>query len=66
MLKVAQVDDLLEQVMTSTLVQASKPAPDIVEAAFSKEQLNSEKVVMLRDSHYEIELARKAGVDVIA
>ncbi|MEH2057023.1 MAG: HAD family hydrolase [Nostoc sp.] len=66
MLKIAQVDDLLSEVTTSDDAEASKPAPDIVEAALNKGQMTPEKVVMLGDSPYDIEAAGKAGVGVIA
>ncbi|MFS0513179.1 HAD family hydrolase [Nostoc sp. UIC 10607] len=66
MLKIAQVDDLLSEVTTSDDAEASKPAPDIVEAALNKGQMTPEKVVMLGDSPYDIESAGKAGVAVIA
>ncbi|MEH2379223.1 MAG: HAD family hydrolase [Nostoc sp.] len=66
MLKIAQVDDLLSEVTTSDDAKASKPAPDIVEAALNKGQMTPDKVVMLGDSPYDIESAGKAGVGVIA
>ena len=66
LLKVAQVDDLLKEATTSSDAQSSKPAPDIIEAALSKGQLEPDKVVMLGDTPYDIESASKAGVDVIA
>ncbi|MEH1828921.1 MAG: HAD family hydrolase [Nostoc sp.] len=65
MLKIAQVDDLLTEVTTSDDAEASKPAPDIVEAALNKGQMKPNKVVMLGDSPYDIESAGKAGVAVI-
>ncbi|MEA5601084.1 HAD family hydrolase [Nostoc sp. UHCC 0252] len=66
LLKIAQVDDLLSEVTTSDDAEASKPAPDIVEAALNKGQMTPDKVVMLGDSPYDIESAGKAGVGVIA
>lgn len=66
LLKVAQVDDLLQQATTSSDAQASKPAPDIVEAALSKGQMQPENVLMLADTPYDIESASQAGVGVIA
>lgn len=66
MLKIAQVDDLLSEVTTSDDAEASKPAPDIVQAALKKGQMTPDKVVMLGDSPYDIESAGKAGVGVIA
>ncbi|MDZ8028295.1 MAG: HAD family hydrolase [Nostoc sp. DedQUE11] len=66
MLKIAQVDDLLSEVTTSDDAEASKPAPDIVQAALEKGKMTPDKVVMLGDSPYDIESAGKAGVGVIA
>jgi HAD superfamily hydrolase (TIGR01509 family) len=66
LLKVAQVDDLLHETTTSSDVEASKPDPDIVEAALAKSQMEPDKVVMLGDAPYDIESAAKAGVGVIA
>lgn len=66
LLKAAQVEDLLQEATTSSDAEASKPEPDIVEAALDKMKLPAEQVVMLGDTPYDIEAARKAGVGVIA
>lgn len=66
LLKAAQVDDLLHQATTSSDAEASKPEPDIVEAALSKLQMEASQVVMLADTPYDIEAAAKCGVAVIA
>lgn len=66
LLKVAQVDDLLSEFTTSDDVEASKPEPDIVEAALNKAHLQADRTVMLGDTPYDIESAGKAGVSVIA
>ncbi|MEG4209248.1 HAD family hydrolase [Microcoleus sp. S13_B4] len=68
LLKAAQVDDLLDQAQaaTSSDAEASKPEPDIVEAALSKLKLEASQVVMLADTPYDIEAAGKCGVPVIA
>lgn len=66
LLKAAQVDDLLHEATTSADADASKPAPDIVEAALQKSQFEPTQVVMLGDTPYDIESAGKAGVAVIA
>jgi HAD superfamily hydrolase (TIGR01509 family) len=67
LLKAARVDDLLSQdeATTSSDVENSKPAPDIVEAALSKLNMEPANVVMLGDTPYDIESAHKAGVEVI-
>lgn len=66
LLKAAQVDDLLEETTTSSDAEASKPEPDIVEAALSKLHVQPEQVLMLGDTPYDIQSANAAGVDVIA
>ncbi len=66
MLKIADVEGLLPEATTSDDAENSKPAPDIVEAALQKAQLDPDRVVMLADTPYDIEAAGKAGVGVIA
>ncbi|MBD2034725.1 HAD family hydrolase [Phormidium sp. FACHB-592] len=66
LLKVAQIDDLVHEATTSNDAEASKPQPDIIEAALSKAQLAPDRVIMLGDAPYDIEAASKAGVSVIA
>lgn len=68
LLKVAKVDDLLNQdeAVTSSDAEASKPEPDLVKVALSRIQMPPESVVMIGDSPYDIETAKKAGVGTIA
>ncbi len=66
LLKAAQVDDLLHEATTSDEAEASKPAPDIVEAALSKLKMAPDQVLMLGDTPYDIQSAGAAGVAVIA
>jgi HAD superfamily hydrolase (TIGR01549 family) len=68
LLKAAHVDDLLssEKATTSSDAEASKPDPDIVEAALEKIGMEAPDVIMLGDTPYDIESAAKAGVKVIA
>lgn len=66
LLKVGQVDDLLDEATTSSDAEASKPAPDIVEAALSKLNMEPSQVLMLGDTPYDIQSADGAGVGVIA
>ncbi|MCL1469949.1 HAD family hydrolase [Argonema antarcticum] len=66
LLKAAQVDDLLDEATTSSDAEESKPAPDIVEAALSKLEIEPSQVVMIADTPYDIESANKAGVGTIA
>ncbi|MBW4471822.1 MAG: HAD family hydrolase [Stenomitos rutilans HA7619-LM2] len=66
LLKVAQIDDLVHEFTTSSDAEASKPQPNIVEAALNKAQLAPDRAVMLGDTPYDVEAASKAGVAVIA
>ena len=66
LLKAAQVDDLLKEATTSSDAEASKPAPDIVEAALSKLRMEPSQVLMLGDTPYDIKSADAAGVAVLA
>ena len=66
LLKSAQVDDLLDEATTSSDAEASKPAPDIVEAALSKLKMEPDQVLMLGDTPYDIQSAGAAGVGMIA
>ena len=65
LLKVAQVDNLLQKATTSSGVEKSKPAPDIVEAALNKLKMSPEQVVMLGDTPYDIKSAKAVGVGII-
>lgn len=66
LLKAADVEDLLPEATTIDDAEASKPSPDIVEAALHKAQMAPTDVVMLGDTPYDIEAANKAGVKTIA
>lgn len=68
LLAAAQVDDLLSDAPTTTSddADASKPAPDLIEAALSTGKLQPDQVVMIGDTPYDIEAAAKANVRVIA
>jgi HAD superfamily hydrolase (TIGR01509 family) len=66
LLKQAGVDDLIEDAATSSDAEGSKPDPDIVLAALDKAGVAARDAVMLGDTPYDIESARKAGVATIA
>ena len=66
LLEVAGVADLIEQTTSSSDAENSKPEPGIVEAALSQLALPPEAVVMLGDTPYDEEAARRAGVALIA
>lgn len=66
LLRIAHVEDLISEVTTKDDAPASKPAPDIVDAALKKIALPVADVVMIGDAPYDIESAGKAKVGVIA
>lgn len=66
LLKSASIDDLIKEVTSSSDAEASKPAPDIVEAALSKLHMEPNQVLMLGDTPYDIQSADAAGVGVIS
>jgi len=66
LLRLAKVQDLLEGASSSSDAQHSKPDPDIVQAALRRLDLDPERVLMLGDTPYDIEAARRAGLGTIA
>jgi len=66
LLKAANVDDLVEAATSSDDADESKPAPDIVEAAVLRSGLPQEQLIMIGDTPYDVEAARRAGVGIIA
>lgn len=58
--------DLIEHRATSSDAERSKPDPDIIQAAIAKLPfLHPYETVMIGDTPYDIEAARRAGVDTI-
>ncbi len=65
--KVAVIDDLVEKETSSDDVENSKPDPDIIHAAMQKlGDVDPDEVVMVGDTPYDVEAAKKAGVPTIA
>lgn len=66
LLQKADVDDLIKQYTTSSDVEETKPAPDIVEVALQKIHKKPEDVYMIGDTPYDIEAAIKCSIQTIA
>jgi HAD superfamily hydrolase (TIGR01509 family) len=66
LLKLAGVEDLLRERTSAGDVEESKPEPDIVLAALRKLRLGPSAAVMIGDTPYDVEAARRAGVALIA
>lgn len=65
LLEQAGLDGLLTKATNSDDADASKPAPDIVEAALAKSGAEASHAVMIGDTPYDVKAARRAGVRVI-
>lgn len=72
--KKAEVDALLERCNARDLVptrassddaESSKPAPDIVQAALARAQVPPSAALMLGDTPYDVQAARRAGVHCV-
>ena len=66
LLRQAGIEDLIHDATSSGDVANSKPDPDVIGAAIKKSKLKAGELVMLGDTPYDIEAARKAGVATIA
>jgi HAD superfamily hydrolase (TIGR01509 family) len=66
LLEIAGVADLIHALTSASDVESSKPDPDIVETAFGELHLRPYEVVMVGDTPYDVEAARRAEVDTIA
>jgi HAD superfamily hydrolase (TIGR01549 family) len=62
----AGVADLIARRTSSDDADRSKPDPDIVCAALTRARTDARDTVMIGDTPYDVEAARRAGVDAIA
>ena len=62
----AGVDDLFVAHTTKDDASASKPDPDIVQAALSRAGARPESTVMVGDTPYDIEAAARTGIPAVA
>lgn len=66
LLDLAGASGLVEDMVSSDDVEHSKPDPDIVRAAVAKAGYRPDEVLMIGDTPYDLEAARRAGVGFIA
>jgi HAD superfamily hydrolase (TIGR01509 family) len=66
LLELAKVKDLIETATSSGDAERSKPDPDIVRAALDRLELSPARVLMIGDTPYDIEAARRLDIDTIA
>jgi HAD superfamily hydrolase (TIGR01509 family) len=58
--------ELADDWTTSADVEATKPEPDLVQAALEKAEADAEDAVMVGDSTWDCEAAKRAGVETLA
>jgi HAD superfamily hydrolase (TIGR01509 family) len=66
LLKIARVDTLMDAATSSDDAEESKPDPDIIEAAMKLVQATPTEAVMIGDTPYDIEAARRGDIPTIA
>ena len=66
LLRVAGASDLLDAATSSDEADESKPDPDIVHAALKKAKSPASEALMIGDTPYDVEAARRAKVDIVA
>jgi len=66
LLEAAGVADLIEMRAGSGGGKASKPDPDIVQAAVRRSRIRPEQLIMLGDTPYDVEAAIGAHVNLVA
>jgi HAD superfamily hydrolase (TIGR01509 family) len=66
LLRIAGAEGLLEGRTSGDDVERSKPDPDAVAAALARLRCAPGEAVMVGDTPYDVEAARRAGVDAIA
>jgi HAD superfamily hydrolase (TIGR01509 family) len=66
LLRIARIDDLIEGVSSASDAKHSKPDPDIVRAALEKLEVPAGRALMIGDTPYDVEAARKLGLGTIA
>lgn len=66
LLAIGGLDDVMDHAATSDDAKASKPEPDIVNAALRKAGCRPSEAVMLGDTPYDVKAATRAGVAIVA
>jgi beta-phosphoglucomutase-like phosphatase (HAD superfamily) len=65
-MRLAQIEDLVDAAVSADDIEHSKPAPDVIDVALKQlAPVNRDRVVMVGDSPYDAQAARKAGLRTI-
>ena len=65
LLEIAGISDLIATASSSSDARQSKPDPDIVHAALRRSGAPAEQAIMLGDTPYDVEAARRAGIAIV-
>jgi HAD superfamily hydrolase (TIGR01509 family) len=65
LLDVAGASRLIESTTSSDDADRSKPDPDIVQAAIERAKAPLAEIIMVGDTPYDVEAARRAGIEII-
>jgi HAD superfamily hydrolase (TIGR01509 family) len=65
LLGIAGVNDLFDEEATKDDAKRSKPDPDIIRAALEAGGIDASQAIMLGDTPYDVEAARRAGVETV-
>jgi beta-phosphoglucomutase-like phosphatase (HAD superfamily) len=63
--KLLQIEDLIDGQITSEDANSSKPAPDIFNAALAKLGVSPNEAIVVGDTRFDVEAAKKAGLAAI-
>ncbi len=63
--KLLQIEDLIDGQITSEDANSSKPAPDIFNAALAKLGVSRNEAIVVGDTRFDVEAAKKAGLAAI-
>ena len=66
LLALGSLERSFDAIVSADEAARSKPDPDIVEAARAALELPASEVVMIGDTHYDLEAARRAGIATLA
>jgi phosphoglycolate phosphatase-like HAD superfamily hydrolase len=66
LLELSDTTSLMDDTTSSDDAEQSKPAPDIIDAALRRAKASPGEAIMIGDTPYDIEAARRAGVKTIA
>ena len=65
-LMLLRIHDVVEEPTTADDAEETKPAPDIFQVSVKKLQIESADAIALGDTPWDIQAAKKAGVDTVA